>query len=104
MAKDISQVNVDDLMRLLNLNIRQFDNAIDDGVDAYNRWVAWRAQFATSADAATDLNNKGFAWVTATIIDQWASAFAGFNHLELAATGTDQPAKDVYFDWNKIFN
>lgn len=104
MPQYITEVTADDLLRLLNLNIRAFDNALDDGEDAYNRWVAWRAQFATSADAATDLQGKGATWVTAAIIDSWASSFSGFNHLQLAATGTDQGPKDCYFDWNKVFN
>lgn len=104
MAQDITQVSVEDLMRLLNQNIRQSDDALDNGLDAYNRWNAWRAQFATSADAAADLVAKGDAWVTATHIDRWASAYAGFLHLSQAATGTDVTAKDVYFDWNQIFN
>lgn len=105
MAQDISQVDVDNLLRMLNSNIRQSDAALDAGVDAYNRWVAWRAQHATSADAATDLNTKsGVSWITATHIDQWASSFAGFNHLYEAATGVDTAAKNVYFDWNKIIS
>lgn len=105
MAQDITQVTVDGLLRLLNQNARQTDDALDNGLDAYNKWIAWRAQHATSADAATALNTvSGTTWITATHIDQWASSYAGFKHLYDAATGVDTIAKDCYFDWNKIFN
>ena len=108
MAQDITQVNVDTLLRLLNQNVRQMDSALDDGIDAYNRWVAWRAQYATSADAATALNTlSGVTWITATHIDQWASSFSGFSHLSQVANGLaagSYVAKDCYFDWNKVFN
>jgi len=105
MAQDITQVTADDLLRLLNTNARQSDSALDAGIDAYNKWNAWRAQYATSTDAADDLNTKsGVTWITATHIDQWASSYAGFKHLYDSATGVDTAAKDVYFDWNKIFS
>ena len=105
MAQDITQVDVNGLLRLLNTNVRQTDNALDNGIDAYNKWIAWRAQHATSADAATDLNTiSGTTWVTSTHIDQWASSFAGFKHLYDAATGTDVGIKDCYYDWNKVFD
>ena len=103
MPSYISETAVDDILRMLNMSIRETDRALDGGADAYGRWVKWRAQHATSADAASALNTaSGVTWITGAIIDVWASAFAAFDHLQKAATGTEQPAKDCYYDWNSI--
>lgn len=108
MAKDISRLAPDDLLRLINVAKNSTDNALDNGTDVYNILTAWRAQFASSEDAATDLNTKGaVSWVTASHVDNWMAAASGFNHLVQVAHGLDAGsyvATDVYYFWNKIAN
>lgn len=106
MAKDISRLGPDDVLRLINVAKNGADNALDNGIDIYNILTAWRAPFTSSADAAADLNTKGgVSWVTASHVDNWMAAASGFNHLTQVAHGLDAGsyvATDVYYFWNQI--
>jgi len=108
MAKDVSQLGPDDLLRMIGNAKNTLDNGLDHGLDVHNIVVAWRAQFATSADAATALNTKGgVSYVTSQMVDEWTAAASGFNHISQCANGLaagSYVATDVYYLWNKIAN